>query len=98
MTITQAPPQLLKRAATRSQRRSQRARACCCRNGASERKTTAMGQNAKAQAIIEEMRGIGGFTETFIAGYARPGVCASTDAFNVPCAAVHIPRTNLMWR
>ena len=27
-----------------------------------------MGQDAKAQATIEEMRGIGGFTETFIAG------------------------------
>jgi tetratricopeptide (TPR) repeat protein len=27
-----------------------------------------MGQDAKAQAVIEEMRGIGGFTETFIAG------------------------------
>src|SRR5882672_2227878 len=26
------------------------------------------GQDAKAQAVIEEMRGIGGFTETFIAG------------------------------
>ena len=27
-----------------------------------------MGQDAKAQAVIEEMRGISGFTETFIAG------------------------------
>jgi tetratricopeptide (TPR) repeat protein len=27
-----------------------------------------MGQDAKAKAVIEEMRGIGGFTETFIAG------------------------------
>ena len=27
-----------------------------------------MGQDAKAQAVIEEMRGIGGFAETFIAG------------------------------
>jgi tetratricopeptide (TPR) repeat protein len=26
------------------------------------------GQDAKAQAVLEEMRGIGGFTETFIAG------------------------------
>ena len=33
-----------------------------------------MGQDAKAQAVIEEMRGIGGFTETFIAGpYALAG-------------------------
>ncbi|MGZ3328027.1 MAG: hypothetical protein ACXU85_12800, partial [Xanthobacteraceae bacterium] len=27
-----------------------------------------MGQDGKAQAVLEEMRGIGGFTETFIAG------------------------------
>jgi hypothetical protein len=27
-----------------------------------------MGQDAKAQAVIDEMRGISGFTETFIAG------------------------------
>jgi tetratricopeptide (TPR) repeat protein len=27
-----------------------------------------LGQDAKAQAVIDEMRGIGGFTETFIAG------------------------------
>ena len=27
-----------------------------------------MGQDSKAQAVLEEMRGIGGFTETFIAG------------------------------
>jgi hypothetical protein len=33
-----------------------------------------MGQDAKAQAVIEEMRGNGSFTETFIAGpYAQPG-------------------------
>src|SRR6195256_3267256 len=31
-----------------------------------------MGQDGKAQAVVAEMRGIGGFTETFIAGpYAR---------------------------
>src|SRR5262249_60461130 len=31
-----------------------------------------MGQDAKAQAVIEEMRGVSGFTETFIGGpYAR---------------------------
>ncbi|MGA7489374.1 MAG: hypothetical protein WBW74_20810 [Xanthobacteraceae bacterium] len=53
-----------------------------------------MGQDAKAQAVIEEMRGIGGFTETFIAGPYALAVSPARYARIVRWPAEH-PATTL---